>query len=562
MQNLSFFLKFALMKFSQHSISILLTVLLVLSTFYLHSQSEINHFYFLTQYLLIGVLLFALFKNKNNTTITETSATTSLKATANSLEVLWIWDLEQKKFFWSKNINTHLGFDNSEVENDLKWLFDKIHPQDHMRFSLEVYHLINEKQKEVNYIDIVQIKTKQNEFKYFQSIVEVQENEIGEIQLIGSLVDVSKFKNEEIRLQLLESVILNSKEAIVILEGNQEQGKFPKVLFTNQSFVKTTGFSESEVQKTGLEKIFSESTKQTESFQKCIEKLMFHQDCLMELPALTKNETKIWLQFSFVPIFDKNEEITHFISIIRDITLEKEREVEREKLIDELQKSLEDLKQFSYITSHNFRAPLSNLLALNELIKDYDIQDASLLELINGYQKSTFLLNETIEDLIQTIVIRDTEVTQEWLSIEELVNDCKQLLKNQIKENKVHFTLNLNCNEIWFHKSYAENIFLNLISNAIKYKNPDNEFCNIAISSEITSKGVLVKIKDNGRGMNLDLNQEKIFGLYQRFHPNTEGKGIGLYLVKNQMKASGGEISVESEVNIGTTFHLTFKNPE
>lgn len=550
------------MKLSQYSISILLAVLLVLSTFYLHNQSEINHFYFLTQYLLIGVLLFALFKNKNNKTITETSATTSLKATANSLEVLWIWDLEQKKFFWSKNINTHLGFDNSEVENDLKWLFDKIHPQDHMRFSLEVYHLINEKQKDVNYIDIVQIKTKQNEFKYFQSIVEVQENELGEIQLIGSLVDVSKFKNEEIRLQLLESVILNSKEAIVILEGNQEQGKFPKVLFTNQSFVKTTGFSESEVQKTGLEKIFSESTKQSESYQKCIERLMFHQDCLMELPALTKNETKIWLQFSFVPIFDKNEEITHFISIIRDITLEKEREVEREKLIDELQKSLEDLKQFSYITSHNFRAPLSNLLALNELIKDYDIQDASLLELINGYQKSTFLLNETIEDLIQTIVIRDTEVTQEWLSIEELVNDCKQLLKNQIKENKVHFTLNLNCNEIWFHKSYAENIFLNLISNAIKYKNPDNEFCNIAISSETTNKGVLVKIKDNGRGMNLDLNQEKIFGLYQRFHPNTEGKGIGLYLVKNQMKASGGEISVDSEVNIGTTFHLTFKNPE
>lgn len=550
------------MKLPQHYILILLALLLVFSTFYLHSLNEANSYYFLIQYLLIAILLFVLFKKKNNTVMTGTSAPTSLKATANSLEVLWIWDLEQKKFFWSKNINTHLGFDNSEVENDLKWLFDKIHPQDHMRFSLEVYHLINEKQKDVNYIDIVQIKTKQNEFKYFQSIVEVQENELGEIQLIGSLVDVSKFKNEEIRLQLLESVILNSKEAIVILEGNQEQGKFPKVLFTNQSFVKTTGFSESEVQKTGLEKIFSESTKQSESYQKCIERLMFHQDCLMELPALTKNETKIWLQFSFVPIFDKNEEITHFISIIRDITLEKEREVEREKLIDELQKSLEDLKQFSYITSHNFRAPLSNLLALNELIKDYDIQDASLLELINGYQKSTFLLNETIEDLIQTIVIRDTEVTQEWLSIEELVNDCKQLLKNQIKENKVHFTLNLNCNEIWFHKSYAENIFLNLISNAIKYKNPDNEFCNIAISSETTNKGVLVKIKDNGRGMNLDLNQEKIFGLYQRFHPNTEGKGIGLYLVKNQMKASGGEISVDSEVNIGTTFHLTFKNPE
>lgn len=68
-----------------------------------------------------------------------------------------------------------------------------------MRFSLEVYHLINEKPKDANYIDVVQIKSKQNEFKYFQSIVEVQENEFDEIQLVGSLVDVSKYKNEEIR---------------------------------------------------------------------------------------------------------------------------------------------------------------------------------------------------------------------------------------------------------------------------------------------------------------------------------------------------------------------------
>jgi PAS domain S-box-containing protein len=550
------------MKLPQYSISILLAVLLIFSTFYLHSQSEVNHLFFLIHYFLMGTFIFIFFKRKNNPINVISSPTTSLKATSNSLEVLWIWDLNQKKFFWSKNISTQLGYDTNEVENELKWLFDKIHPQDHMRFSLEVYHLINEKQKDVNYIDIVQIKTKQNEFKYFQSIVEVQENEVGEIQLVGSLVDVSKFKNEEIRLQLLESVILNSKEAILILEGNQEQGKFPKVLFTNQSFEKITGYSEKEIQNDGLEKVFVEQIKCSESYQNCIEKLMFHQDCIVELPAKSKEDIHIWLQFSFVPIFDKNEEITHFISIIRDITLEKEREVEREKLIDELQKSLEDLKQFSYITSHNFRAPLSNLLALNELIKDYDIQDANLLELIHGYQKSTLLLNDTIEDLIQTIVIRDTEVTQEWLLIEELINNIEQLLKNQIKENKVHFTLDLNCKEIWFNKSYAENIFLNLISNAIKYKNPNNEFCNIEISSETTSKGVLVKIKDNGRGMNLDLNKEKIFGLYQRFHPNTEGKGIGLYLVKNQMKASGGEISVDSEVNIGTTFHLIFKNPE
>lgn len=68
-----------------------------------------------------------------------------------------------------------------------------------------------------------------------------------------------------------------------------------------------------------------------------------------------------------------------------------------------------------------------------------------------------------------------------------------------------------------------------MINNAIKYQNKNLGVCKITITSEKSSKGVLVKISDNGIGINLELNQHKLFGLYQRFHPNTEGKGIGLY---------------------------------
>jgi signal transduction histidine kinase len=66
--------------------------------------------------------------------------------------------------------------------------------------------------------------------------------------------------------------------------------------------------------------------------------------------------------------------------------------------------------------------------------------------------------------------------------------------------------------------------------------------------------------KDNGIGIDLERNKDKVFGLYQRFHDYPEGKGLGLYLVKSQVETMGGTISIESAVNIGTTFTLTFKN--
>ena len=71
---------------------------------------------------------------------------------------------------------------------------------------------------------------------------------------------------------------------------------------------------------------------------------------------------------------------------------------------------------------------------------------------------------------------------------------------------------------------------------------------------------VTLFFKDNGMGIDLERNRDKIFGLYQRFHNHPDSKGLGLYLVKSQVESLGGSISVESEVDKGTTFTITFKN--
>jgi signal transduction histidine kinase len=101
-------------------------------------------------------------------------------------------------------------------------------------------------------------------------------------------------------------------------------------------------------------------------------------------------------------------------------------------------------------------------------------------------------------------------------------------------------------------------IFLNLISNSIKYSRPDVRSI-IRISSRKDGNRIVLVFSDNGMGIDLEAAGKKIFGLYQRFHKHTEGKGVGLYMVKTQVEALGGRISVTSDLNVGTMFTLVFE---
>jgi signal transduction histidine kinase len=123
-----------------------------------------------------------------------------------------------------------------------------------------------------------------------------------------------------------------------------------------------------------------------------------------------------------IPIYNSNNELSHWISIQKDVTEERKQEKEKEQLIRELTQNNKDLKQFSYITSHNLRAPLSNLIGLLNLIEDIPINDSELSEIINGFKKSTHLLNETINDLVKIIVIKDKiSIQKENVTINEVV---------------------------------------------------------------------------------------------------------------------------------------------
>ena len=107
-----------------------------------------------------------------------------------------------------------------------------------------------------------------------------------------------------------------------------------------------------------------------------------------------------------------------------------------------------------------------------------------------------------------------------------------------------------------YNPAYLESILLNLLSNALKYSHPDRlPVIEFKYLLEHDGK-IILSISDNGLGIDLIKNKDKIFGMYKTFHGNKDAKGLGLFISKNQVEAIGGTLEVESEPNIGTTFKI------
>jgi signal transduction histidine kinase len=120
-------------------------------------------------------------------------------------------------------------------------------------------------------------------------------------------------------------------------------------------------------------------------------------------------------------------------------------------------------------------------------------------------------------------------------------------------ENNINSDLNLEV-----IPAYLESILLNFVTNGIKYQS--NERASfIKLHTTIENNYVIVHVEDNGIGIDLKKNRDKLFGMYKTFHSNKDARGIGLFISKNQVEAMNGKIEVESEVNVGTTFKIYFK---
>jgi PAS domain S-box-containing protein len=254
---------------------------------------------------------------------------------------------------------------------------------------------------------------------------------------------------------------------------------------------------------------------------------------------------------------NEDKKPVRIVGAMHDITNSHAAELERERITRDLIRQNKDLEQFAYIVSHNLRAPVANIRGFAELMSTMSLTKEELDQILKGINVSVKNLDGVIQDLNTILQVkREVNEKREVVKFTRLVKDILIGINDQVKRERVKFNLDFaEISQVFSVKSYLHSIFYNLISNSIKYKRPDH-LTVINIKSQILENKVVLTFEDNGLGIDLKSKGDQVFGLYKRFHHNMEGKGMGLFMVKTQVEAIGGKISIESEVNKGTKFSI------
>ncbi|ALJ00148.1 PAS domain S-box protein [Rufibacter tibetensis] len=329
--------------------------------------------------------------------------------------------------------------------------------------------------------------------------------------------------------------------------------------WVNEGFTRVTGYTLEEVIGRRPGDFLAGPDTDQKKVSRIREKLHYNRPFVQEVQNRSKKGEVYWSKLDITPILDdQNGGGKKFIVIETVITEQKKAEEERAKLTDELLRRNRNLEQFTYIVSHNLRSPVANILGLTSLLTtkgSAELQEG-ITERLNQTAQN---LDSIIRDLNEMLNLQAGMLdAKDHFQLSEVVNQVLQVLPIDSFE-KVEVNLN-GIQEIISIRSYVSSIISNLLTNAIKYKNPDKPL-RVCIKAELHQDDmVCLSVTDNGLGINLEKEGKNLFGMYKRFHFHVSGRGLGLYLVKTQAEALGGYVKVESKPNQGSTFKVWIKN--
>ncbi|GAB3006126.1 PAS domain-containing sensor histidine kinase [uncultured Cyclobacterium sp.] len=332
-------------------------------------------------------------------------------------------------------------------------------------------------------------------------------------------------------------------------------GYFKKV---NPSFQKVLGYTEEELKEKPID--FFVHPKDRATTHKIRENLKKGKPLNnFENRYVSKSGETLWLSWTSKLVPEKQL----IFGVAKLVNPKKELEAKRNELIRELTITNEKLKQLTITISHDLRSPVNNLLAVFNFFDNEKIQDEEISEMVDLLHKSTLGLKLRLDDFLSSLkkeellVVKVTKISFQEV-LDQSINGIKSLIKNSNAKIITDFS---EAPEVHFNRNYLESIFLNLISNAIKYTRPDISPV-IKIKSHQSSGITKLSVKDNGIGFDMEKVGRKIFGFDQKFNDSEESQGIGLYLVHKQITTLGGEIELISKPEKGSEFILSFKNLE
>ena len=222
----------------------------------------------------------------------------------------------------------------------------------------------------------------------------------------------------------------------------------------------------------------------------------------------------------------------------------------------------EELEQFTYVATHDLKTPLSNISGYLELLEiELENPNNEVQDSVKWLKYSVKEAMNVINELTMALKARSNNEEQLTLiDLNELVESILSGMRSKILEKKIVFLCDFTeVDKIMYYPVALRSILQNLISNSIQYSDPlkDGE---IIVRTVLHEHDVCISIQDNGLGIDLEVNRDKLLGLFKRVTNDGSGSGIGMYIINKSLENYGGKLEIESELGVGSTFSVILPN--
>ncbi len=458
--------------------------------------------------------------------ITKSNERYNIVAKATS-DVVWDWELTSDKIIWNKGLKEILGYTELNDTTYGNWWSQKVHPDDRKRVIENIN--LHIKNKIIKWQDEYRFMSAEGTYRYVadSGFLILDTNHIA-VRMIGAMQDVTKQKEEEHQLKLLESVITNTTDSVMITEAEPFDGLGPAIIYVNKAFTKMTGYTATEViGKTP--RILQGPKSDKKELKRFSESIRNWKPCEITIVNYKKNGEEFWNNMSVSPVANEKGWFTHWISIERDVTDSLKKDQEITKAIINAQEK--ERSQIGGELHDNVNQILAGVLLNLGMTKGKPIAEQN--EWIDKSSEYVYMAISEIRKLshrLAPVSFDDNSLKETFEALLKNININHQYqIKFSIKDvDQIQIIGDIQLN--------LYRILQEQLNNIIKYSKAGI----IEVSLLLVENAIQLRIYDNGVG----------------FDTKNSRKGIGLNNIKKRAELFSGNFNVKSSPGNGCEINV------
>lgn len=306
-------------------------------------------------------------------------------------DAIWEYIPSEQKFIWSSGILATFGY--NELETNVKWWIDKVHPED-LEPTIESFQAaINSTHRDWN--ASYRFKHQNGEYRWISEVAIILRNDNGEAtRVIGSMKDEHILRENRKEIEMLSEAMMKSSTGVVITDDTGQ------LEWCNQAFEELTGYDIAELLGSRPGQLQSGPKTDQGAYAKLYEAIANVEDTTIEVLNYRKSQNSYWVRLRISPILEDSSEPTKFMVLATDITSERNN-------AQRLLQQNENLKKIAFILSHELRKPVSSILGLLELYDNNNPDSPMNSDIVKYMHKATAELDEKIHDIIRQAALID-----------------------------------------------------------------------------------------------------------------------------------------------------------